>query len=89
MSTRASDAEREAAVARLRQAAGEGRLSVEELTARVDAAYAATTTGELEALTADLPAAPARAHPAGRGTSFVLAWPAAAITAGAGTSPSA
>jgi hypothetical protein len=41
--TRASDAEREATVARLREAAAEGRLSVEELAARIDAAYGATT----------------------------------------------
>jgi uncharacterized protein DUF1707 len=55
--TRASDSEREAIVARLRQAAGEGRLTVEELTERIDAAYAATTRDELQPLTADLPAA--------------------------------
>jgi len=54
--TRASDAEREAVVARLRDAAGEGRLNVEELAERIDAAYAAQTRAELEPLTADLPA---------------------------------
>ena len=60
--TRASDAEREAVVARLRDAAGEGRLTVEELAERVAAAYAAGTREELEPLTADLPAvAPAAA----------------------------
>jgi Domain of unknown function (DUF1707)/Cell wall-active antibiotics response 4TMS YvqF len=53
--TRASDAEREAVVARLREAAGEGRLTVDELDERIDAAYAATTRAELEPLTADLP----------------------------------
>lgn len=53
---RASDAEREAAAARLRDASGEGRLSFEEFTTRLDAAYDATTRGELERLTADLPA---------------------------------
>ena len=73
--TRASDSEREATVVRLREAAAEGRLSVEELAARIDAAYAATTQAELEPLTADLPA---RAEPSlkvesgGRATSFVL-----------------
>jgi hypothetical protein len=56
--TRASDAEREAVVARLRHAAGEGRLTVDELDERIDAAYAATTRAELEPLTADLPDAP-------------------------------
>jgi hypothetical protein len=69
--TRASDAEREAVVARLRDAAGEGRLTVEELAERIDAAYAAKTRAELEPLTADLPA------PAGR-SAFV---PAAAADA--------
>ncbi|MEA2267852.1 MAG: hypothetical protein QOC64_462 [Solirubrobacteraceae bacterium] len=56
---RASDAEREAVVERLRTAAEEGRLTVEELAERIDGAYAATTRAELEPLTADLPAAPA------------------------------
>jgi hypothetical protein len=78
--TRASDAEREAVVARLRHAAGEGRLTVEELAERVDAAYAARTQAELEPLTADLPAVPAypaagapgAPAPAARGSSLVL-----------------
>ena len=56
--TRASDAEREAVVARLRNAAGEGRLTVDELDERIDAAYAAKTRAELEPLTADLPDTP-------------------------------
>ena len=70
---RASDAEREAAVERLRVATVEGRLTMGELTERTEAAYTATTRGELVAITADLPAAsdpsavPARpARPAGR-----------------------
>jgi hypothetical protein len=62
--TRASDSEREAVVARLRDAAGEGRLTVEELTERIDAAYAAKTRTELEPLTADLPAPAAGSAPA-------------------------
>jgi DUF1707 SHOCT-like domain/Cell wall-active antibiotics response LiaF, C-terminal len=53
--TRASDAEREDTVGRLREAAAEGRLTVEELATRIDAAYAATTLDELEPLIADLP----------------------------------
>jgi hypothetical protein len=56
--TRASDSEREAVVARLRHAAGEGRLTVDELDERIDAAYSATTRAELEPLTADLPDTP-------------------------------
>jgi hypothetical protein len=53
---RASDAEREAAVARLRTAAGEGRLALDELAERLDRALAAVTRDELEGLTRDLPA---------------------------------
>lgn len=54
--TRASDAEREATAAQLRSAAGEGRLNLDELAERLDAAFAAVTRAELEPLTADLPA---------------------------------
>jgi hypothetical protein len=72
--TRASDAEREATVVRLREAAAEGRLSVEELATRIDSAYAATTQAELEPLTSDLPAAAPSsvAVGSGGGTRFVL-----------------
>jgi Domain of unknown function (DUF1707)/Cell wall-active antibiotics response 4TMS YvqF len=74
--TRASDAEREATVTRLREAAAEGRLTVEELTERMDAAYAASTLDDLEPLTADLPVAAGSSSMAveggGGGTSFVL-----------------
>ena len=52
---RASDAEREAAVERLRVATVEGRLTLSELTERTEAAYTATTRGELASITADLP----------------------------------
>ena len=49
---------------RLREAGGEGRLTLEELAERVELADGARTRGELDALTADLPdAAPARAYP--------------------------
>jgi DUF1707 SHOCT-like domain len=65
--TRASDAAREAVVGRLREAAAEGRLTVEELAERIDAAYAARTQEELEPLTADLPAAAPGASPAAVG----------------------
>jgi len=59
--TRASDSERENAVAALRQAAADGRLSVDELDERTSAAYGATTRGELARLVDDLPSsAPAR-----------------------------
>jgi Domain of unknown function (DUF1707)/Cell wall-active antibiotics response 4TMS YvqF len=54
---RASDAEREQIIVRLRDAAGEGRLTLEELAGRVEAADGARTRGDLERLVADLPAA--------------------------------
>jgi hypothetical protein len=52
---RASDAEREAVVERLRVATAEGRLTLTELTDRTEAAYTATTRGDLVPITADLP----------------------------------
>jgi hypothetical protein len=72
--TRASDTEREATVARLREAAAEGRLTVDELTDRIDAAYAASTRAELEPLTADLPegAPPSGRVDPGPATTFLL-----------------
>ncbi len=53
---RVSDAEREAVVARLNAATGEGRLTLAEFTERSGLAYAARTHAELEPLVADLPA---------------------------------
>ncbi len=53
---RASDSEREQVVALLREAAGEGRLDVDELEGRLDRAHAARTRAELAVLTRDLPA---------------------------------
>ena len=57
---RASDAEREATIARLRDAAAEGRLTFEELADRIEAASAAVMRSDLAPLTADLPVAVAR-----------------------------
>src|SRR3954447_19577019 len=51
---RASDADREAAVERLRRAALDGRIDSDELEDRLAAAYAARWTGDLERLTADV-----------------------------------
>jgi hypothetical protein len=53
---RASDADREAVAARLHGAAGDGRLTLQEFSDRLDRAYAARLRGELAPLTADLPA---------------------------------
>lgn len=52
---RASDAERERTMDALRDAAGEGRLTFEELADRIEAAGRATTRDELARLTVDLP----------------------------------
>jgi hypothetical protein len=54
---RASDAERDALVAQLRQDMVEGRLTVDEFTDRIEAAYESQTRAELEVLRRDLPAA--------------------------------
>jgi hypothetical protein len=59
-SLRASDRDREEVVERLRAAAVEGRLLVGELEQRLEVAFKARTSGELDMLMADLPAAPAR-----------------------------
>lgn len=52
---RASDTDRERVADRLRTAAGHGRITMDELEERLDAAYAAKTYGELVPITADLP----------------------------------
>jgi hypothetical protein len=57
---RASDADREAAAERLRQACLEGRLDSDELDQRLGDAYSARWTADLQRLTADVtPPAPA------------------------------
>lgn len=61
--TLASDAERERVAVVLRDAAGEGRITADELTDRLGIAYKARTSGELEALTRDLPVALAPSAP--------------------------
>ncbi|MYS95225.1 MULTISPECIES: DUF1707 SHOCT-like domain-containing protein [Streptomyces] len=53
---RASHADRDRTVDVLRVAAGDGRLTLEELDERLEAALSARTVGELAVLTADLPA---------------------------------
>ena len=54
---RVSDADRERAVGELREHSVAGRLTLEELSDRIETAYTARTAGELERVTADLPAA--------------------------------
>ena len=69
---RASDREREGAVDRLREAAGEGRLTLEELADRSEAAYAAVSRADLDQLVAVPAATTSSAVPgapsAGRGS---------------------
>ncbi|WP_030172549.1 DUF1707 SHOCT-like domain-containing protein [Spirillospora albida] len=60
---RASDHDRDRVAQILRDAAGDGRLTLEELDERLDAVYAAKTYAELEPLTLDLPV-PGTAHAA-------------------------
>ncbi|WP_374774184.1 DUF1707 domain-containing protein [Streptomyces sp. NBC_01310] len=52
---RASDADRERVVERLRDAVAEGRIDMEEFEERLEAAYKSRTYAELEPLTRDLP----------------------------------
>lgn len=52
---RASQTERDRVVDRLRTHAAEGRLEVEELEQRIEAALSARTHGDLDAVEADLP----------------------------------
>ncbi|MFI2239378.1 DUF1707 domain-containing protein [Streptomyces chrestomyceticus] len=61
---RASDADREQVAEILRDAAGDGRLTLEEVGERVESALRARTVGELARLTRDLPVSPV---PAGSG----------------------
>lgn len=62
LAQRASDDEREQAVARLRDAASEGRIDLAEFEERMTLAYQARTYGELEPVTADLPAVASQAQ---------------------------
>jgi hypothetical protein len=56
---RASDTDRDRAAQAIREHFAAGRLTEEEMTERVDAAYAARTEGELRRLLVDLPQLPA------------------------------
>jgi hypothetical protein len=55
---RASDADREAVVATLREAYMAGRLTMDEFDERMSAAYHSRTWGDLRALSTDLPIQP-------------------------------
>ena len=66
---RASDADRERVAERLREHVGAGRLSMDELSERLETVFAARTLGELEPPLADLPSTERR-H---RDSSFAFA----------------
>jgi hypothetical protein len=57
---RASDADRDAAAEKLADAVATGRLTLADHDRRLDALFAAVTTDQLAAVTADLPALPAQ-----------------------------
>jgi hypothetical protein len=70
---RASDTDRERVADQLREAAGHGRLTMDELDERLERTYTAKTYAELEPLTRDLPAT---------GTAMPLPTPAGATGTG-------
>src|SRR5256885_1639183 len=69
---RVSDEDRERVAVTLRKNASDGRLSVDELSERLDRVYAARTAGDLAPITRDLPAErPRRSGSRGIPTTFV------------------
>jgi len=60
---RISNADRERVIEHLQACTGDGRLDLDEFAERVDAVYAARTFGDLEPVTADLPALDAPDRP--------------------------
>jgi hypothetical protein len=79
---RASDAERDATVERLRDAAGEGRLTLEEFSDRMEQATGARTRADLDRLITDLPVTPGASETgtvAAPGTPAGPTWPVSPI----------
>jgi hypothetical protein len=70
---RASDADRDRMVMLLREHAAQGRLTLEEFTERMSAAYLARTHDELDELSRDLPVTQATVASRRRPTRFVFA----------------
>src|SRR3954451_564094 len=70
---RISDADRHQVAEVLREAAGEGRIDLEELDRRLEATYAARTYADLGPITLDLPAQPTASVPARTAASAVPA----------------
>ena len=82
-SLRASDADRDQIIDRLRKASAEGRLAAHELESRVTTALRASTYAELDATVSDLPGAGRTSAPsaAGWAVSTVRAHPALLLLA--------
>jgi len=70
---RISDDDRHKVAEILRQAAGEGRIDLDELDERLEATYAAKTYADLVPITLDLPAQPPGQQPVPRPTPGLLA----------------
>lgn len=86
---RVSDKERHEVAEVLREAAGEGRITLDELDERLEATYAARTYADLAPLTADLPGTggvrlpvprPSAGVPATRGPAYPSSWAVLAET---------
>jgi len=73
---RISDQERHQVAEVLRQAAGEGRIDLDELDERLEATFAAKTYADLVPITADLPAIGEHPAPVQRPAGHVVAGPA-------------
>ena len=71
---RASDAERDATIERLSAATGDGRLTLEEFSQRMELATAARTRAELDRLVTDLPADVAPAATAAASAPAPASW---------------
>jgi hypothetical protein len=72
---RISDQERHQVAEVLRQAAGEGRIDLDELDERLEATFSAKTYADLVPITADLPAIGTKPMPVQRPASHVVAGP--------------
>jgi hypothetical protein len=72
---RISDEERHQVAEVLRQAAGEGRIDLDELDQRLEATFSAKTYADLVPITADLPALGVRPVPAQRPAGHIVAGP--------------
>jgi hypothetical protein len=86
---RASDTDRERVADALREAAGQGRIDMDELEERLEAVYAAKTYGELLPITRDLPADGATPRLVSSASAMPVAASAAssgALVVGSGTS---